>query len=81
MKIVRWTALLLAFMLLPACGLGETTIVKLTCTGDLMPGSNDKVSAQEYAFQRYIEKYGYGYPLAKMQSLLAHDDITLVRFE
>ena len=45
-------------MLLPACGLGETTIVKLTCTGDLMPGSNDKVSAQEYAFQRYIEKYG-----------------------
>ena len=81
MKITRWAVLLLALLLIPAGSLSETTIVKLTCTGDLMPGSNDKVSAQEYAFQRYIEKYGYGYPLEKMQGLLANDDITLVNFE
>ena len=30
-------------------GLVETTEVILTCTGDFMPGSNDRVKNEEYA--------------------------------
>lgn len=81
MRTLRFFAPLLLALLLPLSALCETQIVTLTCTGDFMPGSNDKVSVQEYAFQRYIEKYGYAYPLEKMQGLLASDDITLVNFE
>ncbi len=75
---------LLLSLLILCCvsgALGETTIVRLTCTGDFMPGSNDKVSAQEYAFQRYIEKYGYAYPGEGLKDMLENDDITLVNFE
>lgn len=68
-------------LLLPLGALGETQVVTLTCTGDFMPGSNDLVSAQPYAYQRYIEKYGYDYPMKGLESLVANDDITLVNFE
>ena len=68
-------------LILPLGALGETQIITLTCTGDFMPGSNDKVSTQSYAYQRYIEQYGFGYPFEKLQSLVGADDITLVNFE
>lgn len=75
--------LFLAFLLLLYAipSLGETQIITLTCTGDVMPGSNDRVSAQPYAFQRYIEKYGYAYPLEGLQSLIGSDDITFINLE
>ena len=79
-KITRLLAVIL-LLILPLGALGETQIITLTCTGDFMPGSNDKVSAQSYAFQRYIEQYGFGYPFEKLQSLVGTDDITLVNFE
>ena len=78
---VRFFAFCLLLCLLPLGGLGETQIVTLTCTGDFMPGSNDKVSVQPYAFQRYIEKYGYSYPCEGLKEMLENDDITLVNFE
>ena len=81
MKLARLTALVLLCVLLPAAAFCETRIVTLTCTGDFMPGSNDKVSAQPYAFQRYIEQYGYAYPCEGVRELLENDDITLVNFE
>lgn len=72
---------LLMCCLFVAGAAAETTEVILTCTGDFMPGSNDLVRYEEYAFQRYIEKYGYGYPFEKLQVLFANDDITLVNLE
>ena len=80
MKTIRLFAVIL-LLTLPLMALGETQTITLTCTGDFMPGSNDKVSTQAYAFQRYIEKYGFGYPFEKLQSLVGTDDITLVNFE
>lgn len=75
--------ILMSVLLLCVCcvAFAETTEVILTCTGDFMPGSNDRVKTEEYAFQRYIEKYGYGYPFEKLQGLFANDDITLVNLE
>ncbi len=80
MKMTRLLAVIL-LLALPAAAFGDTQIITLTCTGDFMPGSNDKVSTQAYAFQRYIEQYGFGYPFEKLQSLVGTDDITLVNFE
>lgn len=73
--------LVLVFLCLWAVAGAETTEVILTCTGDFMPGSNDRVKNEEYAFQRYIEQYGYGYPFEKLQVLFANDDLTLVNLE
>lgn len=81
MKTTRAALVLLALLLLPLHALGETTVVKLTCAGDFLPGSYDKIRDEEYAFQRYIRQYGYGYPFDKLQALMAQDDITLVNLE
>ncbi len=43
-------------LMLPAAAFGETQTITLTCAGSFMPGSNDKVSTQAYAFHRYIEQ-------------------------
>lgn len=76
-----WALALVLLMLSAAGALGETKVITLTCTGDALLGSNDKVSTEAYAFQRYIERYGYGYPFEKLQGLMAQDDITLVNLE
>lgn len=62
-------------------GLAQTQTITLTCVGDTLLGSNDLVSVEDYAFQRYIERYGYAYPFAQLQSLMANDDITLANLE
>ncbi len=77
----RLFALLLCLMLLPIAALAETQIVTITVTGDTLLGSNKRTSDKDYAFQRYIEKYGYEYPFANLLSLTANDDITLVNLE
>ena len=74
-------ALLLVLFGVCACAMAETTEVILTCTGDFMPGSNDRIKNENFAFQRYIEQYGWGYPFEKLQVLFAKDDITLVNLE
>ena len=82
---MRKLTILALFLLLMALNLpqalAQRQVVTLTCTGDALLGSNDPVSRTEYAFQRYIEKYGYEYPFAKLQGLFANDDITLVNLE
>ncbi|MDD6051903.1 MAG: CapA family protein [Clostridiales bacterium] len=76
----RMLALLLA-LLLPVAALAETQIITITCTGDTTLGSNKRVSDKPYAYQRYIEQYGYDYPFAGIRSLTENDDITLVNLE
>lgn len=81
MKYLRALLIGLMLVMMASSALAETQVITLTCTGDFMPGSNDRVKHEEFAFQRYIEKYGYGYPFEKLQGLFAEDDITLVNLE
>jgi len=74
-------AMLLLAVLLPLWAMGETTVVKLTCTGDFLPGSSDRLKNEPYAFQQFIRDKGYAYPFEKLQRLMAEDDITLVNLE
>lgn len=76
-----WLTLALAVLLLPVWAAGETTVIKLTCTGDFLPGSHDKIKNEPYAYQQYIGQNGYGYPFEKLQELMGQDDITLVNLE
>jgi poly-gamma-glutamate capsule biosynthesis protein CapA/YwtB (metallophosphatase superfamily) len=80
---MKRTGLITVFVLLalPVLALAQTQTVTLTCIGDTLLGSNDLVSVEDYAFQRYIERFGYGYPFEKLHSLLDNDDITLANFE
>jgi len=74
-------ALLLLAVLLPILALGDTTVVKVTCTGDFLPGSSDRLKNEPYVFQQFIRDRGYAYPFEKLQGLMAEDDITLVNLE
>lgn len=73
--------MLLLCLMLPLCALAETQVITITATGDALLGSNEAVRTQDYAFQRYIEQYGYAYPFEPLQELMANDDITLVNLE
>ena len=79
--VVAATAWLLTIVLLLPCAFAQTKTITLTATGDALLGSSDPVSKKEFAFQRYIEKYGYAYPFAKLQNLFANDDVTLINLE
>lgn len=76
----RLLALLLC-LLLPVMAAAEEQVITITVAGDTLLGSNEHVRTQDYAFQRYIEKYGYAYPFEPLQVLMANDDITLVNLE
>lgn len=73
--------ILLLCLLLPLGALAEEQIITITVAGDTLLGSNEAVRTQDFAFQRYIEQYGYAYPFEKLQGLMANDDITLVNLE
>ncbi len=79
----KTTALLLLWVMV--CALppasAETQVIRMTCAGDALLGCNEKVRPQDYAFDRYIEQYGYEYPFAGLMDLFANDDITLVNLE
>nr|MBR4281324.1 CapA family protein [Clostridia bacterium] len=74
-------ALLLVLCCLPFAALAEYQVITLTVTGDALLGSNEFVKPYDYSYDAYVEKYGYAYPLEKMQSLFANDDITMVNLE
>ena len=81
MKKIYLLLALLMMMTLALPGLAEERVITLTCLGDTLFGSNEKVSGQEYAFQRYIERFGPAYPYEKLQALIGKDDITLANLE
>lgn len=74
-------AMLLLAVLLPLWAMGEPTVVKLTCTGDFLPGSNDRNKDKDFSYQHYIREHGYAYPFENLMSLMGSDDITLVNLE
>ena len=74
-------AAMLFLCLLTQSAFAETKIIRMTCAGDALLGCNEKVRQEEYAFDRYIEQYGYEYPFAGVKELFENDDITLVNLE
>jgi poly-gamma-glutamate capsule biosynthesis protein CapA/YwtB (metallophosphatase superfamily) len=81
MKKLAAAALAFLVLALSFSALAQSQVITLTVTGDAMLGSNDPVNKTDYAFQRYIEKYGYEYPFLKLKDLFSHDDITLANLE
>lgn len=77
--------LLMAILLCSAASsLGEQRIVRISCTGDVLLGSNEKVRREgegTYSFDTYINKYGYEYPFAGLYDLFSKDDITFINLE
>ncbi len=73
--------LLLVMVMVTSAAYADERTVTLTCLGDTLPGSNDPVSTREYAFHRYIERFGLSYPFEGLLELTAHDDITLANLE
>ena len=81
----RMAMLLLIVMVLSVtAALGETRIVTVNCTGDVLLGSNEKVrreGAGTYSYDTYVENNGYAYPFAGLYDLFSSDDITFVNLE
>ncbi len=76
--------LLLAALLCPAAAFAETRIVRMSCTGDVLLGSNEKVrreGAGTYSYDTYVEKYGFAYPFAGLYDMFSSDDITFINLE
>lgn len=69
----------LLFLSLPAAA--EGTDILLTFTGDCTLGSEERLRSRVYSFDSYIAQHGYAYPFKKVQSLLAHDDVTVINLE
>ena len=65
MKKSIFIMLLVLMMLTAVCAGAETTVIRMTCGGDALLGCNELVRNQgyEYSYDRYIDEYGYGYPL------------------
>ena len=81
MKMKKLISVFILVLLLFSSALADTQVITLTCAGDALLGCNEKVRPQDYAFDRYIEKYGYEYPFAGLKELFSTDDITLVNLE
>lgn len=74
----------LLFMCLMALGVqasDEGTEILLSFTGDCTLGSEERTRQQPTSFDSYIEQHGYAYPFEKVQSVLAHDDVTVINLE
>lgn len=74
--------LLLICLVLPnAQAAEEGTDILLSFTGDCTLGSEERTRWQPTSFDSYIEQHGYAYPFAKVQSVLAQDDVTVINLE
>jgi poly-gamma-glutamate synthesis protein (capsule biosynthesis protein) len=80
----RIASLILSIILLMSIGvqsLAETKIITLTCGGDTLLGSNEKVRYEDFSFQSYVNRYGLDYPFANFKEMFENDDITLLNLE
>lgn len=59
---------------------GDVELV-LTVGGDAALGTRETWWRSEESFPSYITNFGYDYPFADLQSIFAHDDMTLVNLE
>lgn len=73
---------LLAFSWLPAGAMEEEVVeIVITLAGDCTLGSEEHTRRNLLSFDSFIAARGYDYPFAKVQSLFAHDDVTVINLE
>ncbi len=72
--------LLLLLCLLPLSATADRTLT-LTFVGDCTIGGEDRLREFDYSFDAYLAKYGYDYFFEQVQSVIAHDDLTIANLE
>ena len=76
----QFTALLLLAMLLPLHALADQTVT-LSFVGDCTIGGEDRLREFDYSFDAYLARNGYAYFFQQVQSVIAHDDLTIANLE
>lgn len=71
---------MLFLCLIPLSAMAERTIT-LTFVGDCTIGGEDRLKEFDYSFDGYVRQYGYDYFFEKVQSVIAHDDLTIANLE
>ena len=72
----------LLFMCLMALGVRPRTKARSYCSAlsDCTLAA-ERTRQQPTSLDSYIEQHGYAYPFEKVQSVLAHDDVTVINLE
>lgn len=78
---MRRCIFLVLLLLLTAAALGEGTEIVISFTGDCTLGSEERTRLQPTSFDTHIVNHGFGYPFEQVQSILAHDDLTVINLE
>lgn len=71
---------LLMFVSIPA-RVEEGFSILLTFTGDCTLGSEEWLKGTEFSFDRYVERFGLGYPFENFRDFFEQDDLTVVNLE
>ena len=71
--------IMLMILLFPLSALGET--VTITFLGDCTIGGEDRVREEPTSFDAYLMEHGYDYFFREVQSIIAHDDLTIANLE
>lgn len=71
---------LIVFLILANCAYAEQHI-RLTFTGDMTLGCEEKVRQEETSFEQVAATQGLDYFLANVKALFAQDDLTVVNLE
>ncbi|MBR1586069.1 MAG: CapA family protein [Clostridia bacterium] len=78
----RWIGfVMLLLFLLPMEALAENKQLVVTFVGDCTLGSEDRLRDTDTAFDSYLKNNGYTYFFEKVQSVIAHDDLTVANLE
>lgn len=77
---MRRLLLLILICLLPLPCFAERTLT-FTFVGDCTIGGEDRLRDYDYSFDGYVRQYGYDYFFEKVQSIIAHDDLTIANLE
>ena len=77
---MRKFLLVLLCFCLPLPAMSEQTLT-LTFLGDCTIGGEDHLREEPTSFDAYLEQYGYDYFFNEVQSVIAHDDLTIANLE
>ena len=72
---------LVFFFHLPVNAGGDVVDVVVTLAGDNTLGSEEHTRGNLLSFDSFVRARGYDYPFKKVQSLFAHDDVTVINLE
>ncbi len=74
-RILIW----LMILLLPIPALAQNVVI--TFLGDCTIGGEDRLREEPTSFDAYLQAHGYDYFFREVQSVIAHDDLTIANLE